>query len=50
MATTDMVGTYDPANEAPGAGKNGAIAFTELECAGTPCNAHLAGTWAVTAP
>jgi hypothetical protein len=45
------VGTYNPANEAPGAGRAGAVAFTEVTCAGaSSCNAHLAGTWAVTAP
>jgi hypothetical protein len=45
------VGAYNPANEAPGAGKTGAVAFTEVKCeAESPCNAHLVGTWAVTAP
>ena len=49
-ASSAPVMTYNPATEALGAAKNGAIAFTELECAATPCNAHLVGTWAVTAP
>ena len=48
-ASSAPVTTYNPATEALGAAKNGAIAFTELECAATPCNAHLVGTWAVTA-
>jgi hypothetical protein len=49
-ASTGPVATYNPVTEAIGATKNGAIASTELECAATPCNAHLVGTWAVTAP
>jgi hypothetical protein len=45
------VGSYNPASEAPGAGKVGAVVFTEVKCeAETPCIAHLVGTWAVTAP
>jgi hypothetical protein len=46
-----VVGTYNPANETPGAGRVGAVAFTEVKCEGeTACNGHLVGTWAVTAP
>jgi hypothetical protein len=50
MSSTGPVGTYNPGTEAAGAARNGAIAFTELECEETPCNARLVGTWAVTAP
>ena len=50
MSSTGPVGTYSPATEAPGAARNGAVAFTELECEEVPCNARLVGTWAVTAP
>jgi hypothetical protein len=44
------VTTYNPANESAGAGKTGAIAYTEVKCETEACNADLVGTWAVTAP
>jgi len=50
MTTTGAVGTYNPSTEEAGSGRNGVIVFTSLECKSTPCNAHLVGTWAVTAP